>query len=114
MKVRVKVQTYWDAEIRKSLEKNPIREVMMEEHEHGSDEKYGFYLIHTGVERTGTFVSDLDVLSGRVIRTYKSPDLPLNYNKGPWMWINKNEGEKVLEVNKEAKFLLKKYEWSVE
>jgi hypothetical protein len=113
MKVRVKVQNHWSSDIRDSLNQNPIREVYIEEHEHDSDPKYGWYLVHTGVETTGTFISDGDVRVGKIIRTYRSSDLPERYERGPWMWISKNEAEPFIEKNTEAKSLLKKYEWNV-
>lgn len=114
MKALIKnIPTYWLSSVKDEIRKNPIREVMIAEHDEDGEEN-GWYLIHTGVEQRAIFDSSNDIAAGRITRTYQHPDLPENYaEKGPYMWIGKKEAEPVAGNNREAKVLLKSHEWFV-
>jgi hypothetical protein len=115
VRVVLKQDIYHDRkEARDNLMKGKIVRVYITEHPINQDEKYGWYLVDTGVEMTGIYNSDAEVDSGSIIRTFRDSELPDDYRRGPYQWINQDQAHIYIDNNEGAKYLLKKYEWSVE
>lgn len=76
-----------------------------------NDPKTGWYLLEINKVYDGVYMTDGEVGSGSLVRTFRDPDLPANYSKGPYIWMDQRHCEPFHENNKSAKSLLKQYEW---
>jgi hypothetical protein len=115
MLVRIKPSLYrsgYSKEVQDYLAPGKVVRAYIAEHDKDENEG-GWYLVDCGHPQTGVFVSDNGVLSGSIIRTFHDPELPKEYNRGPYTWLGKRDCEEVYENNEGAKFLLQKYEWRV-
>lgn len=98
---------YYEFDVMEVVKPGGITKAFIHERENGSGE---WYLVDCGVLQSDIYNGKND---SKITRLYVDPEFPEDFKNGPYIWVNAKHCEPFYETNRNAKRLLKEFEWRV-